>query len=241
MPYKLRSALTAALMVAPMISSATAMPGQGTWETTLEARDLNHDGVTDAFYDKTLNLTWLASLGRTQVEWTTANAWAQSLQMGGQSGWRLPKVTPTSSCTYSAAGGTDCGANVNLFDLATGHVASEVAHLWYVTLGNKAYAEPSTGMPMQQGWGLSNTAQFQNMTDATLLWSNANAADTTLAWYFDLGLGTQNVGRQYFSMAALAVHDGDVAAVPEASALGMAFGGLALIWGVRRRQRRSRS
>jgi hypothetical protein len=232
MPNMLRTAISAALMLAPLVSSASAISGQGTWETTLEARDLNQDGVTDAVYDKALNLTWLASVASTQVEWTTADAWARTLQVGGYGGWRLPTVNPTSSCTYSAAGGTDCGVNINVFDPASGKVASEVAHLWYITLGNNA--EPGTGMLMQKGWGLSNTAQFLTMTDATLLWSNAYAADTTLAWYFDLGLGTQNVGRKYFSMSALAVHDGDVAAVPEASALGMGLAGLAVVLGLGR-------
>jgi hypothetical protein len=35
------------------------VPGQGTWQTTLQARDLDGDGQIDAFYDTVLNITWL--------------------------------------------------------------------------------------------------------------------------------------------------------------------------------------
>ena len=35
------------------------VPGQGTWETTLQARNLDGDTTTDAFYDTALSITWL--------------------------------------------------------------------------------------------------------------------------------------------------------------------------------------
>ena len=37
--------------------TAGPVPGQGTWETTLQARDLDKDGYADAFYDISSNLT----------------------------------------------------------------------------------------------------------------------------------------------------------------------------------------
>ena len=54
------AALLAALICA---GTAQAVPvsGQGTWETTLQARDINGDMIVDAYYDSTLNLTWLAN------------------------------------------------------------------------------------------------------------------------------------------------------------------------------------
>lgn len=38
---------------------AVGVAGQGTWETTLQVRDLNGDGGVDAYFDTTLNITWL--------------------------------------------------------------------------------------------------------------------------------------------------------------------------------------
>jgi hypothetical protein len=252
-PYmlnKLRVSISAALLLSPLLAHSVAVTGQGTWEETLEARDLDQNGVVDAFYDKTLNLTWLADAAyirsnrptaNSSMAWEAASAWAQSLDVGGFSGWRLPTMVLTTGCISTAAGGTDCGANVNIFDPATGLVASEIAHLWYVTLANKAYAEPITGLSTPRGWGLKNTAGFQNWTDATVLWGSEYSVDTREAWYFDVGLGTQNVGWKYFSNSALAVHDGDLAPVPEASSFVLGLAGLAVVACMGQRTRKAQT
>ena len=52
-------AVGAAAMLLAGAAQAAGVPGQGTWETTLQARDLNGDSVTDTFYDTALNITWL--------------------------------------------------------------------------------------------------------------------------------------------------------------------------------------
>ena len=52
----------AALAVVCLPAQSAAIPGWGTWETTLQARDINGDGVVDAYYDTTLNITWLANM-----------------------------------------------------------------------------------------------------------------------------------------------------------------------------------
>ena len=44
-----------ALLAAAAAPLITATPAQA----TLQARDLDGNGVTDAFYDTTLNITWL--------------------------------------------------------------------------------------------------------------------------------------------------------------------------------------
>ena len=41
------------------VAQAAGVSGQGTWETTLQARDINHDGTVDAYYDSELHITWL--------------------------------------------------------------------------------------------------------------------------------------------------------------------------------------
>ena len=106
---KLRSlcaAASASAMVFCAINAAQAAPvsGQGTWETTLQARDINGDGVVDAFYDTALNVTWLADANAAagtiydssvfstatdgQMTWLDAKAWAANLSVYGLTGWR---------------------------------------------------------------------------------------------------------------------------------------------------------
>jgi hypothetical protein len=54
-------------MVAAWLALATAaalagpVAGQGTWETTLHARDVDGNGSTDAFYDSALDVTWMTA------------------------------------------------------------------------------------------------------------------------------------------------------------------------------------
>jgi hypothetical protein len=57
-------ASTSLLITALLHPSAQSAPisGQGTWETTLQNRDLNGDGIADAFYDTQLNVTWLRNV-----------------------------------------------------------------------------------------------------------------------------------------------------------------------------------
>jgi hypothetical protein len=48
-----------ALCVVSMAWSVGAVAKEGSWGTTLQARDLNNDGVADAYYDTLQNITWL--------------------------------------------------------------------------------------------------------------------------------------------------------------------------------------
>jgi PEP-CTERM motif len=73
---------TTALLALAATAQAAGVSGQGTWETTLQPRDINADGKTDAFYDSVLKVTWLAD----------ANAWAANLNVYGATGWRLPTL-----------------------------------------------------------------------------------------------------------------------------------------------------
>jgi hypothetical protein len=63
---------------------AIGVSGQGTWETTLQARDLDGNTSTiEAYYDTDLDITWLANANYagTTMNWTTANAWAAGLSI----------------------------------------------------------------------------------------------------------------------------------------------------------------
>lgn len=87
------------------------------------------------------------------MSWDQANTWANTLKAGDSgrySGWRLPTIIDTGApgCDYSNAGNTDCDYNVQFKSgdptkyQAGQTVYSEMAHLWYVTLGNKGQCPP---------------------------------------------------------------------------------------------------
>ena len=185
------------------------------------------------------------------MNWEQANTWANTLKagyFGRYSGWRLPRIIDTAApgCDYSSAGNTDCGYNVQFKSgdptsyQAGQTVFSEMAHLWYVTLGNKGYCPPLAFCPpTQPGWGLSNTGSFQNL-QSYYYWSGTeNAPNPYFAWYFHTYDGFQNVDSQYHALYAMAVRPGDVAAaIPEPQTYALMLMGLgALMVAVRRRPR----
>lgn len=252
----------ALLTCAAVVGNAHAIgvPGQGTWETTLQDRDLNGDGSADAFFDTTLNITWLRDAGHPLGNWYSAVAWAADLDVRGRSaagpgvwlgpgGWRLPTMIDTftppvsgpDGCNMSFAGGTDCGFNVQTKSGDT--VFSEMAHLYYVTLGNKAYCPPGnlTCSPApQQGWGLTNTGNFQNMQPSDYWLGLELVTEATRAWHFGLQQGFQDSGgySKQSGNYAMAVHDGDigVAVVPEPETYALMLAGLAMLGATARRK-----
>ncbi|MEI7465014.1 MAG: DUF1566 domain-containing protein [Burkholderiales bacterium] len=219
-------------------------------------------------YDDVLNVTWLrnanagagsvydtvGSGGTTtdgRMPWSNAVAWASSLNgtaaVGGTTGWRLPTMidTGTSGCNYANVG-TDCGYNVqtksgNLTQYQAGQtVYSEMAHLFYVTLGNQGYY--STTGAFQPGYGLSNTGAFQNL-QANFYWSGLEYAPVpSNAWGFDTYYGSQSYGVKTGSLYAVAVRSGDVApaVVPVPAALPLLLSGLAALGVASRRRGRRR-
>jgi hypothetical protein len=183
-----------------------------------------------AYYDDILNITWLAdanyaktsgylavdSIG--QMTWDESETWVGALNTAiylGANKWRLPAVIDTAhpDCNFSRSGGTDCGYNV---DTSTG----EMAHLFYVTLGNLAWYDTSGNGP-QPGWGLSNTGPFTNIEtvpvwpDNSSYWSGTElASDPSIAWMFNFFDGEQNRNLKWAEHYAWPVLDGDIGAIP---------------------------
>lgn len=222
----------AALAAGSITAQAAPISGQGTWETTLQPRDLDGDPTTiEAWYDTVLDLLWLEH-PVVNYTWSEAMAWAASLDIHGVTGWRLPVVVDTGApgCD-SSSGGTDCGFNVDTS-------GSEWAHLWYETLGNLARFAPGIETSPQPGWGLSNTGPFQHLEAGTYWTGTASAANPVDAWMFQTSDGLQSINHQDSRVSVMAVRPGDVVArVPEPGTLAMLFGGLAVLGLVRARQR----
>lgn len=215
-------------------ANAVSVPGQGTWESTLQGRDLDGNPSTfEAYYDTTLDITWMTSTttGLGVMDWATANAWANGLNAYGITGWRLPTNTPVNGSSYIQAlsndGSTDWGYAATTTDGtdggwrdALGRPVSEMGHMFYVTLGNLGFCDPAVPTPdcvTQSGWGLSNTGPFTFSDTQTRIYWSAAAPDTNAGWCFDFFDGEQCLAAQFSIIyEGWAVHDGDVVPVPAA-------------------------
>ncbi len=247
------AALSVVALGSSSFAHAAAVSGQGTWETTLHGRDLDGNLSTfEAYYDTALDITWLADANfastyiRGEMSWTDANAWATGLNpyRSGITGWRLPPTIDADGPDADALGnddcnrtpfpyqGLDCGYNIS--------VHSEMSHMFYVTLGNKAYYS-TTGTEAQPGWGLTNTGPFANVQSNSGYWSATELATIThYAWFFDFDGGSQAHVEKTIPFYAWAVHSGDVGAstVPVPATLWLFGSGLIGLIGMSRKRRR---
>jgi PASTA domain/Bacterial Ig-like domain (group 2)/PKD domain len=150
-----------ALAYTSVSAGTEGIPGQGTWETTLRPRDLDGDGLADAYYDTAQDITWLADRTLPRLTLSEANSWVASLNVHGVTGWRL-------------------------FNVQTSPLTSELSKLYFDTLGNVVMNWSNVGpfwfitpleshMPPPPGWYWSGTPAF---TDGA---SESN-------WGFSLGI-----------------------------------------------------
>lgn len=248
-----------ALLIVSLHAQAAAIPGQGTWETTLQPRDADPDTAgIEAYYDTALNITWLANanladtntfglpgiLSDGSMDWVKAKQWIAALNAAnylGASNWRMPTVTDlgSSGCNFSYAG-TDCGYNVN-------PVTSEMAHMFYITLGNAGLYDVNgqpTGCSGSPPYCLTNTGPFANIqTIATggvgdaEYWSGTQYRPpmNAEAWNFMFGTGRQNHNDQFAPLYVWAVRSEDIALVPLPPAALLFGGALAALAAIRRR------
>lgn len=216
-------------------------------------------GGTDyqAYYDTTLKITWLAdanllatngfglpdnfyySDGR--MDWNTAQSWIAAMNAQrylGVNDWRLPAVVDTGNtgCDWAYTG-TDCGYGVQTTG-DSGVVYSEMASLYYDTLGNRPYVLPDGSYA--PSWGLVNSGPFLHL-QADNYWSGTEYAPyaASNAWGFYFFNGTQNFGdkSQYFHLWT--VHPGDIVAVPLPASLPALISGLATCLRLLRRKPRA--
>lgn len=234
-------ALSASLACA-LPAHAAGVSGQGTWETTLLGRDINRNAVaaTDAsavyLYDTALNVTWLRDADVSgAMDWDTATNWADNLNTGSGSNtisdWRLPTMAANPTIFHSYDGSTSQGYNVPTS-------SSEMASLFFKTLGNKSYHDTSD--QFQPGYGLTNTGSFQHFYDFTYWLGTEYAPLPDNAWYFTTGFGYQAAYYKTSQFHAMAVRNGDVllAPVPEPETYMMLLLGLGAIGALTRRRAR---
>ena len=225
-------------------ADGTKITGQGTWEMDLVARDLNGDGLADAYFDRALNITWTAQARDSNegaLNWTGAVAWASSLNVYGVTGWRLPHTFDVGNdgCNYGdkfLGMGKDCG-----FQPAP--ASSELAHMYYVTLGNKGddYGNHT------HSW-FENSGPFSNIVaqlsgpHSGVYWSDTTlVTDAAQAWLFSYYDGWQNADTKSRQCCQVwAVHDGAVTAVAEPASWALLLAGLGLVGCLGRRSAAAR-
>ncbi len=122
-------------------------------------------------YDDVLDVTWLQDANHAKTSgydddgkmtWAEATAWADQLVYAGYDDWRLPRTGPVDGVAFNYSGpdydgSRDAGYNVSAPGSAyPGSLGSEMAYLYYNTLGNLAFKAVNGTFP-QPGHGLVNT------------------------------------------------------------------------------------
>lgn len=227
------------LVALPLAGQAASM---GTWETTLQGRDLTGDGLADAYYDTVLNITWLANANLAAsntfdvtginangtMNWATANAWIDAMNTAnylGYNDWRLPTLSPINGTSFQASFSNNATTDYGYADAdgwvdASGTPVAEMGHMYYVNLGNLGRCTSNDASPgsclEQTGWGLSNIGPFTNL-QSNYYWSGVefvSSFGSATAWRFFFNSGIQDWGAQDSGLFAWAVLDGDVTPVP---------------------------
>ena len=171
------------------------------------------------YYQEIINtsgiMTWGAAL-----HWIDAMNKANYL---GYNDWRLPTVSPIDGLAFDVLfwfdGTTDQGYNISAPGTTyAGATGSEMAHMYFNTLGLASYYETSglwnlTGCSDSPPFCLTSTGPFSNL-QPYLYWSGTKyGGPDQRAWTFDFGYGYQQIILKDSSFYAWAVRDGDVGAV----------------------------
>ena len=208
-----------------------------------------YDRGNGLIFDSTLNITWqqnanlassntfdlpIQSTGGIRISadgsmnWPGALMWIDAMNAVsylGYSDWRLPRINSpfgfNLSCT-SYDGSTDCGYNIT-------DTRNELAHLFYSSLANiGSFDTQGNPNPPQS----LNAGLFINFQEARY-WTGTQlppAVGPNEAFTFSIGSGLKEWDAKvnpYHIMSVWAVRTGDVAVVPEPSALLMLLAGLA--------------
>ena len=188
-------------------------------------------------YDTVFEITWLqdANYAKTSgyngdgwMTWSEAVVWAENLEYYDPirnktwTDWRLPKTLPVDGASYdynnAFDGSTDKGFNMSApvpGSAYPGSLGSEMAYLYYNTLGNLAWPD-TLGNYYQPGWGLQNTGPFENL-QKNYYWSGTGCDQYgDYAWCFHFNEGRQDWDHKggRWARYAWSVRDGDVGPPP---------------------------
>lgn len=159
------------------------------------------------------------------LTWWGAMAWAENLQYGGFSDWRLPtSMQPDAGCT-----GQNRNANLSYGYGCTG---SELGHLFYDELGG--IAGNDLQVQHNASFNLFTQVKTDYWTATPLIFPGAGDG----AFLLDMHSGEQQIGQPAFTSYAWAVRDGDIAAaVPLPTGGALAVAALVALAAVRRQHR----
>lgn len=155
--------------------------------STLASATLQNNG-NNLVYDTDRNITWY-NPNLSAMSWDQAMAWAESLTVGGVTGWRLPSAfNEDGSYPYHGYG----------------VVESELGHLYYEELNNSAYGP------------LTNTEPFANLQPVIYWSSTVTTQYAGNAFAFNFNTGEQGHANKNLttSFSAMAVHSGNVGTPP---------------------------
>lgn len=184
-------------------------------------------------YDSSQDITWLADMNLAKTSghdsdglmtWDAAQQWAAQLSHGGHDDWRLPTLDPDDGTCSSPPGyGYHC-------------TGGELSHLMVADLGNQP-GQPVLNTELNSAEQNANLALFSHLR-AYAYWSSVEyVSNPNQVWAFSSLDGYQMRGLKDTSLFAVAVRDGDVAAVPEPQAPALWLAGLGLLAALARRRR----
>jgi len=181
--------------------------------TTAQAELFNRGG--GMIYDSDLDVTWLQDWNQAKTSnydsdgfmtWSQANNWAEQLDFGGHTDWRLPNryIPNMTQCNGSGCSG-------------------ELYHLWIDELGN-----PGGSLNVDQ----RNKGEFLNLylaQNPQKYWSSTEGEwSSSHAYYFAFLPGWYGSTAKTIEQGAVAVRSGDVLQpVPEPTTLLLSLLGVA--------------
>jgi hypothetical protein len=222
-------------------TQAVAISGQGSWETTLQGRDLDGNLLNgfEAYYDTIQNMTWLSDANYIKTAGINntglTNGSLKTITAYGISEWALPAATITynSPCQWYNNGANinpTYGCNETVATIKQEESSTTYDNLFGNILGNKSsngssYSTVNTGP-------FSNVQQGEYLTNAVAWYENDGVAPKAVTFSTISGqLERRSIS--FASSYAMWTKAGDVGSVPEASTWALMVLGLAGIWMMR--------